>query len=76
MRLRNKKVLGTGADGLIGSHPIKPMLRHNVILAGAMGVLLMLILAFFIEYKVSKKSENLIETLNCIVSLNLEFTYA
>ena len=50
MRLRNKKVLGTGADGLIGSHPIKPMLRHNVILAGAMGVLLILILAFFIEY--------------------------
>ncbi|MHC5077083.1 MAG: hypothetical protein ACYTFM_11740 [Planctomycetota bacterium] len=75
MRLRNKKVLGTGADGLIGSHPIKPMLRHNVILAGAMGVLLMLILAFFIEY-ISKKSENLVETLNCIVSLNLEFTYA
>jgi hypothetical protein len=50
MRLKNEKVLGTGADALIGSHPIKPMLRHNVILAGAMGVLLILILAFFIEY--------------------------
>jgi uncharacterized protein involved in exopolysaccharide biosynthesis len=31
------------------SHPIKPRVKRNTILAGAVGIFLMLILAFFIE---------------------------
>jgi len=49
MRLENKKMLFTGADEFIGSHPINPMPKRNVILTGVMEVFPMLILAFLIE---------------------------